>query len=222
MDQYKRQTAVKVKVSDILTGNYVTEEGWQPNYLETDKGHVSRVNLLGVIVSKSMDTEFLNFTLDDGTGKISVRDFENKGTGFSIGDLVILVGRPRMFQNTLYVAPEIIKKCDLDWVEVRKKELGIKKGSIVVETPTMQKEPPTLVNSTPTQSAGPSTEIVKEVKSSNDVLIDLIRTLDKGTGIDSEEVIQNSKFENTEKIIEILLKNGDLFEVSPGKLKVLE
>ena len=63
-------------------------------------------------------------------------------------------------------------------------------------------------------------EIVEEVEESTaDKVIRIIKEKDKGDGIDFEEVL---KLVNNEEIIKELLKKGELFEIRPGRLKVLE
>ncbi len=52
-------------------------------------------------------------------------------------------------------------------------------------------------------------------------IINLIKDLDQGNGVLIEEIIERSSLENTEKIIEKMLENGDIFQNSPGKVKVL-
>ena len=72
-----RQIAVKLRISEIKEGDYVMEEGWKPNYLLTKKGEkVSRVNLMGVVLDKEESGSMFNLVLDDGSGKIIVRSFE--------------------------------------------------------------------------------------------------------------------------------------------------
>ena len=50
----------------------------------------------------------------------------------------------------------------------------------------------------------------------------MIRNMDTGDGVAFEDVIEKSKNPDTEKIINTLLANGDVFEIRPGRLKVLE
>jgi len=50
----------------------------------------------------------------------------------------------------------------------------------------------------------------------------LIKKLDNGDGASFEDIIKNSKNAKVETIITRLLENGDVFEIKPGKLKVLE
>ncbi len=53
-------------------------------------------------------------------------------------------------------------------------------------------------------------------------ILEVIKKLDSGAGADYEDVITKSKMQNPEKSLLSLMKNGEVFEVSPGKLKVLE
>jgi len=53
-------------------------------------------------------------------------------------------------------------------------------------------------------------------------VIEHIQKLDSGDGADTEEVVSNSGIDNAEDIIENLLKEGEIFEITSGKVKVLE
>ncbi|MBN2458324.1 hypothetical protein JXB31_04305 [Candidatus Woesearchaeota archaeon] len=57
-----------------------------------------------------------------------------------------------------------------------------------------------------------------------DLILEIIRKSDKGDGTDTENVISDSalKREKAELIINNLLMDGEIFEVKPGKLKVME
>ena len=92
----KRLVAHKIGIKDIIESEYVTEEGWQPNYIITkNEKKISRVNLIGTIVLKSggENLNYKSIVLDDGTGKISVRSFEEKDMllNFNIGDIILLL-----------------------------------------------------------------------------------------------------------------------------------
>ena len=52
-------------------------------------------------------------------------------------------------------------------------------------------------------------------------IIQWIKKLDTGSGV-SIEMLSSKNIENMDKLIDILLKEGDIFEVKPGRLKVLE
>ena len=53
-------------------------------------------------------------------------------------------------------------------------------------------------------------------------VFNLIKKLDKSYGANIEDVIEESGIANCEDIIEALLNEGEIFEVKPGHLKVLE
>ena len=202
----KRQVAYKVRVKDILDGAYVKEEGWKPNYIKVGENKVSRVNLIGAIVLK---IDGSNIVLDDGSGKIPLRVFENNVffENADIGDAVLVIGKPREFGSEKYVMPEILRKVeDTAWIGVRKNELMLKNAS-----------------STEDQKEETTEEVVEEVKEDpHEKIFNLIKKIDKGEGADIEEIISSSKDIDVEKIISRLLENGEVFEVKHGKLKVLE
>jgi len=202
----KRQVAYKVRVKDILDSAYVKEDGWQPNYIKVGENKVSRVNLIGTIVLK-MDGS--NLVLDDGSGKIPLRVFENNVffEKIDIGDVVLVIGKPREFGSEKYVMPEILRKVeDTAWIGVRKNELMLK------NTPN-----------TEYQKEEKAEKVVEEVKEEpHEKVFDLIKKMDKGEGVDIEEITNNVKYIDVEKIISRLLENGEVFEVKHGKLKVLE
>lgn len=225
----KRNVAVKVNISDINNGEYVKEDGWTPNYVLTKKGKVSRVNIIGVVVSKE-ETSFDSLMIDDSTGSIMVRSFENKEIlkTPTIGQIVLLVGRIREFNNQKYVLAEIVKPLEnKKWVLVRKKEL--ENEEVLLET----EKGKTLENTKKEDYVGLS-EIKKEPiiakkeemvlqPQSNpyEVILGLIKSLDTGFGVSYEEIILNSKLTNSEDIIKSLIEEGEIFEIRPGILKVL-
>ena len=50
----------------------------------------------------------------------------------------------------------------------------------------------------------------------------IIKKLDKGAGADIEDILLESGIENAEKYITTLINEGEIFEIRPGKVKVLE
>ena len=59
-------------------------------------------------------------------------------------------------------------------------------------------------------------------KNPNEEIYLLIKKLDSGDGASIEDVVSESKNKESEGIIEKLLQNGDIFEIRPGRVKVLE
>jgi RPA family protein len=213
-EMQRRQIARKLWIRDILGGAYIKEEGFKPNYvLLKDNSRAARVNLLGIAVSVSSEG-LPTIVLDDGTGRINVRAFEpsEKMSKTQIGDALLVVGKPRQFNMDMYVLPEIIKKLpDLGWLEVRKRELAAS-PIVSAETAPVPKA----------AASDDAEEMVVDSFSNTEKILDAIRQLDAGAGADTEQVIVQIGARDAEKTIQFLLQNGDVFEISPGKLKVLE
>jgi hypothetical protein len=157
-------------------------------------------------VQKTGIDNYKALTIDDGTGRISARIFENNIVLDKIGisDVVLIIGRPRKFSSEKYILIEAVKKVDLAWAKVRKLELerDLKKsGKIVSVKRTTEGDAVDL---------GPHNRVFK-----------LIKELDKGDGVSVED-LSSGNIKGLDKIIDTLLKEGDVFEFRPGKLKVLE
>src|SRR3989338_1031194 len=187
----KRQIACKVNILDILNGT-----------------NFSRVNIIATLVYKSEDLNYDSAIIDDGGGRILVRGFEKSNifSNVDVGDVVLVVGKIRDFNNERYIIPEILKKVeDAGWMNVRKLEL--RKSSVVIEDTTKDK------------NGG----LIEDIKLDNHAEVyDLIKKLDEGDGVLIDDVIKSSKIGDAEEIINRLLENGDIFEIKPGKLKILE
>lgn len=215
----KRQIAYKVKINDILKGGYVKEEGeWVPNYIKVGDKKVSRVNLVAVVVSKQNleNTNYQSVLIDDGSGRITIRSFEegNNFDNIDVGDFVLVIGRPREYFNEKYIVSEILKKIeDPLWVEVRKLEL---EGRKEIEKEQMKNTESGLEVKEEEINENQITEDI------NKKIFNLIKEIDIGEGADIQEVITKSDSSKAEEIITKLLKEGEVFEIKSGRLKVLE
>jgi RPA family protein len=211
-------------ISDITQGKYIKEDGWNHSYIITPYGkNVSRINVLGIIISNITEesTGYRAVIIDDGTEHISIRYFyENPmPKELKIGSILLVIGRPKEYGEEKYILAEIIKKIDNKaWVDYRKAELDLIHKKIKSNIITKNKE-------NVSQAEQSEEEIIEEepifeeIKSPSDELIDLIKNNDKGEGVDFKEII---KIKDAEKIIANLLKEGDIFEIRPGRYKVLE
>lgn len=224
-----RQTAYIVGIDEINKSTYTKSEGeWEPNYVTIRGIKVSRVNLIGVVISASGEENIKSFVIDDGQSNIQVRIFDplTLQVTVEIGDIVMVIGRPREYNNEKYIAPEIVKHIkDETWLKVRKKQLS----KIKPLAPIQQETPATLVKEEVKPTPHPG-----EIKVEEDTVVEetpvtdaksifnLIKELDLGDGADIEEVISKSNNVDCEKIITGLLHEGEIFEVKPGRVKVLE
>lgn len=199
----RRQIAYKIKIKDILEGSYHQQEGWNPNYLLTqNQKKISRVNLIAVIVSQNQDQTY-NYVLDDGSGQITLRMFELPKKNIQVGDTILTISKIREYNNQRYLFPEIIKKItNPKWIEVRKLEL------------TKQSPPAT--------SAAPKKESPESPEAPYENVLNLIKKIDQGDGADVDQIISLSTLPDCEQLIEELLKEGDIFEISPGRVKILK
>ena len=198
MDQIKRQIARKVSIQAVQDGTYVRQEGWQSNFVETPSGDkVSRINILGTVVSPPADGHFF---IDDGTGKAEIRVLDQQLPSLQIGDVIMVVGRPREFGNQIYIMPEIVKTiADPKWIEVRLRELK-RDNKIVPKAEDPVEEKPT--EKTPLQQ-----------------IYETIDLLDKGEGVHIEDILQRLGHDQGESLIQKLLREGEIFEIAPGRLK---
>jgi len=208
--QFRREVAVKLKVSDLISGQYIKEEGLRPNYvLLKDSRKVSRVNILGTVISVSSDTGYKNIYVDDGSAKLSVRSFEQNPALESrqVGDIIFIIGKPREYGREIYVLPEIIRPVsDMRWAEVRVLELQ-KQGPVRGESPAAEA-------GITVAGADPVEEYVDDDGSAKK-LLEQIRTIDTGSGADYDLVISKAGIENAEKTLLNLLKNGEVKEQLP-------
>lgn len=202
----KRQVACKVWISDILNSDFMKDET-SAGYIKINDVVVSRVNLIATVVYKADQEQNLSgVMIDDSTGKILLKSFENFAafSKVDVGDMVLVVGRVREFGSEKYIMPEILKKLnDIGWIAVRKLEL---KDHILIE----QKEEK--IDDTDKNLS----------VNANEHIYALIKKFDPGDGADIDEIIKNSDLNDAESIINHLLENGDIFEIKPGRVKVLE
>lgn len=120
-----------------------------------------------------------------------------------IGDPLVVIGRIREFGGERYIMPEIVKKLQSsEWISIRKAEL---------ERSGVASKPKASVAGAENPDAG-----------AGEGILSLIRELDDGNGAFIDKVIKMSNNTNADAVLNTLLENGDIFEVNPGKVKVLE
>ncbi len=64
-------------------------------------------------------------------------------------------------------------------------------------------------------------DLIEDLSLPSEKIIKLIKEIDKGQGVFIEELIEKSPLNDTEKVIQKMLENGDIFQNLPGKVKVL-
>jgi RPA family protein len=199
----KRKVAVKILINDLITGTYIKRPGWEPSGVLTRYGEITRINLIGLIVSKETSENGATYMIDDGTGNITIRLFEQPLNEVELGDIFRIIGRVRENNNEIFIVPEIMKKTSKEWHKIHRIELStntLKKVNLPVEPPKMEDG-----------EVGPHQKI-----------LNAIAILDKGDGADVQDIINHVKIDESEIIINGLISEGEVFEISPGVIKVLE
>lgn len=196
----KRNVACKILISSILNGDFAKDDS-SAGYVKINDAVISRVNVIANLVYKTEENGYYNVIIDDGTAKVSLKSFEKKAffSNIDVGDIILVIGRIREYANERYIMPEIIKKLGITWMTLRKLEL---KEEII---------------SNKAEAATSTTENIDASKS----VYELIKKLDNGEGVAIEDLM-GSHDEDVEKIVNKLLENGDVFEIKPGKIKILE
>jgi RPA family protein len=217
VEYQKRQIARKVLISELIDNTYIVKEDG-PNYIKIRDLKVSRVNIVAIVISLEIEANIKTILIDDGTGKIPLRIFDSISVldDVSVGDPVTIIGWIREYGEERYVTPEILKKIDdPKWIELRKKEISLSQLKNEIKTDIEENKEIEVIE---------DIEIIEEVEnlSKSDKIYELIKRLDSGSGANIEEIISESDDPNTEKIIISLMKEGDIFEIRPGRFKVLE
>jgi len=203
----KRQTAKWAEITDLLGGVFIKNSETEGSVYRTKKGFlVSRANVFGVVLSKD-STEFVEgIIVDDGTGNISVKSFEKKGIfdSIEVGDIVNVIGKVREYSQSPFVSAETVKKSDNKSFALRKKEISLVQKFYEVE-----------------KDIQPEAEEMF-VSGEGDKILAMLKELDKGDGVDIGVLAEKAKAKDINEIVTNLIRNGEVFEILPGKLKVLE
>lgn len=101
-------------ITELLSGSFEQQPDMPAQVILADGTALERLRIHGIVVSTN------DLVIDDGTGSILVRSFETT-TPVSIGDPVLVIGKPRVYNGQQYVLGEIVKKIDPKWIELRKK-----------------------------------------------------------------------------------------------------
>ena len=226
MAMIERVPAVVCSVDQIKSGTYVEMPGWDPNFVIIDERlKVSRVNIIGVITLAATEGGTAQYTLSDGTGEIALRSYDSPEPLAQPGDLVLVIGRPRSYDNTLYLVPELIRSVERAWAEFRKREieiLALERASLPILS--VEQKPDASAETVSRSAASTTAAAPEEEPSDTERIYAMIETLDSGDGADLSDIIARALsegIENAEKAIHHMLEMGDIFEIRAGKLKVL-
>ena len=204
-EQFKRHTAFKFRIGDVLTGRPIMDQE-KFTHVELGDKKIVRVNIAGNIVDKyesEGEKKYSFFTLDDGSGQIKLKVFGDDVEKFkdvSQGQTVIVIGLLRHWNNETYISPNIIKEHDPKYLLVRKLETEKEK---IENAPPMEKE---------------------QVVAMKDKILDLIKNAEEAGGLETGNLNITLKETSPEIInqeIQKLLEEGIIFEPRPGIVRYL-
>jgi hypothetical protein len=193
-----RYIAYKIYPEEFLNNEVVD------NALIIEGRKVRRVRILGKVEDINVGN-VISFYVDG----VNVRYFEEKSVYIEEGDIVDVIGRPRVYDGEKYIMAEIIRKRDERWIKLR--DLEIKKTRKYL-----------LENAEPYEE-DLEEEIYAEILNP-EVIKDKILALIENLGeVTFEELagMVNIPEEDLEKYLSELKNSGDIFEPRPGVYKVL-
>lgn len=214
----KRQTAQKVWIKNLVNGSYQKDPGeFGPSYVVVKDLKCGRVNLIATVIHKYQNEtgNYYNLTLDDGSGSVKVKTWNEDVKllqNSEIGDQVLIVGKPKENNGEIFISPEIVKKTDPVWIQIRKKELGklwgaVERDQIITVAPENVDEGMTIIEE----------DIVEEpVKPSESLRQKILDFVSKGDdGVNKSELIFSLGIESAEaeNTIKEMIKEGEVYEI---------
>lgn len=229
MEDRKRLIAYKVWINDILNSEIYKEDNndFSITYIKVKDKKISKINIIANVVEKFLndDKNFASITLDDGSGVIRVKTWKedtSKIEDFNIGDIVNIIGRPRIYNEESYIVPELIRKVnDPNFEVLRKLELLKLYGKPNLNG--MKIDPAEIKDEKKNEDYVEEIVVDENSENNRQIIIKLIEKFDDGNGTDVNLIINNSNIdkENVLSIINDLLTEGEIFEIREGFVKLL-
>lgn len=215
----QRMTAKKVRISDLVNGKWVKNEGMTPSFVVTPGGEeVARARIMGTIVSSfaSEDESFASITIDDSTETIRAKTFKTTKPldGLVVGNVVDVIGKVREYMGEIYVIPEIVSRVDDPNLELlRRLEMtrpaGLKAGKGKSGTEKgKQKESEKGEKAEKDDRGELKRKVLKFIESGDD-------------GVEYGEILENVKGKEIEieSVVNEVLAEGICYEPTPGRIK---
>ncbi|MCD6381293.1 MAG: hypothetical protein J7L50_03100 [Candidatus Odinarchaeota archaeon] len=202
----KRVTAKKLFIKEVVELRVLETEEGRVKFISPFSGKsVSRVHLSGTIINVfPMDEESRNFlflTIYDGTGTLRLKMWGSEkemAKGLTVGDVVDVVGKVKLYQEEVYVSPEVIRK-------VEDPNLELMRWAEILESKVE--------------------EMRNDLNQVMNKVYKIIKVEDRGKGV-SFSLIRNRMFfiplGLLEDAIRRMIDNGDIYETSDGVYKTVE
>ena len=208
-----RATAYIFWIKDIVNAApSVTTEGLK--VFGINGKQVKRVNIISAVIGlyQNEAKTYSALTLDDGSGQIRVKAW-NEDTkamsGVAVGDIALVVGLLYESNGEIFIRPEFTRKLDPQWAAARKVCLMADYGKPGADA----------VLSVSEEIVGEPVEPTMEARGK---VFSLIESQDNGK-IAVEELMKIAGMRRAlvEKIVEELIKDGEIFQPKAGFVQVL-
>lgn len=245
--EVKRQVATRSRISDITDFIFIKKEGPEPSYVLTNLGvRISKVKLIGTVIDKfiSEDGNYSSITLNDDTNTIRVKAFKEDIEIFDdleIGDLALIIGKVKQYADENYIVPQIVRKIldpNLELLHKLDVLKSIQKQKKIFDIINKEKDKFSDLEEfkiflEKQYSIDPNiTEGILEFLIHSDkiketdykpLIIEKIKELDKGKGIEISKIIDEVKLPVTllTDLINELLSEGICYEPKPGIIKLV-
>lgn len=228
----KRSTAHRIRLKNIVNSPYEKREGFNPSVIKFNNLEISRVNVIASIVGKYLtdDQNYCAITLDDGSETIRVKNFGAEvGTikELNVGDIVRIIGKVKEYNEEKYIAGEISKVLNPNWIIVNEIELSNQKQTTTdaSTTDSINKVIETKTNSSENEEIiSISSESSDSESSIKQKILQYLKNNDNGTGVIMDQIMTSldvSSEEVKDSLYE-LLKVGEIYEPKKGILKILD
>jgi len=203
----ERMVAHKVKIAELSSGSWVKNEGMEPSYVVIKRGEkVGRARILATVVSKfvSEDKKFASLTLDDGSGTIRVKAFNEIKPieKTDEGAVVDAIGKMREYNGEVYMVPETLRKIDDPSMETLR----------MLELEKLSRQ----------AGAKPKETLLEKLPAKVDLRTRVIELLkDNKEGLEYAQLIGklNVSENEAEPVVNELLSEGVCYEPTPGKIR---
>ena len=228
----KRSTAYRIRLKNIVNSPYETREGFNPSVIKFNNLEISRVNVIASIVGKYLtdDQNYCAITLDDGSETIRVKNFGAEVgviKELNVGDIVRIIGKVKEYNEEKYIAGEISKVLNPNWIIVNEIELSNQKQTTTdtSTTDSINKVIETKTNSSENEEIiSISSESSDSESSIKQKILQYLKNNDNGTGVIMDQIMTSldvSSEEVKDSLYE-LLKVGEIYEPKKGILKILD
>jgi len=228
----KRSTAYRIRLKNIVNSPYEKREGFNPSVIKFNTLEISRVNVVASIVGKYLtdDQNYCAITLDDGSETIRVKNFGAEVgviKELNVGDIVRIIGKVKEYNEEKYIAGEISKVLNPNWIIVNELELSNQKQT---ETDTSTTDSTNKVIETKPNSSE-NEEIISISSDSGDSessikqkILQYLKNNDKGNGVIMDQIMTSLDIssEEVKNSLYELLKVGEIYEPKKGILKILD